>query len=90
MTSYSNVIQIFSFSRVPQNASVYFSRDFFGQSKSRVICLRIKIVQGKEQGKLIQNSNKFYTKNVVYKEDFEPCCQQVMRKQGYHTRYFDF
>ncbi len=28
------------------------------------------------------NSNKFYTKNVVYKEVFESCCQQVMRKQG--------
>ncbi len=41
-----------------------------------------KIIQGKEQGKLIQNSNKFYTKNVVYKEVFKSCCQQVMRKQG--------
>ncbi len=36
----------------------------------------------KKQGKLIQSSNKFYTKNVVYKEAFESCCQQVMRKQG--------
>ncbi len=31
---------------------------------------------------LIQNSNKFYNKNVVYNEVFESCCQQVMRKQG--------
>ncbi len=50
--------------------------------KNRVICLRIKIVQGKEQEKVIQNFNKFYTKNVVYKEVFESYCQQVMRKQG--------
>ncbi len=41
-----------------------------------------KIVQGKVQANLIQNSNIFYTKNVVYKEVFESCCQQVMRKQG--------
>ncbi len=51
-------------------------------SKNRVLCLRIKIVHGKEQGKLIQNSNTFYTKNVLYKEVFESCCQQVMRKRG--------
>ncbi len=36
----------------------------------------------KSKEKLIQNSNKFYTKNVVYKENFESCCPQVMRKQG--------
>ncbi len=50
-------------------------------SKNSVLCLRTKIVQGKEQGKLIQNYNKFYTKNVVYKEVFVSRCQQVMLKQ---------
>ncbi len=34
------------------------------------------------QGKPIQNTNKFYTKIIVYKKVFESCCQQVMRKQG--------
>jgi hypothetical protein len=39
----------------------------------------------KKTRKLIQNSNKLYTKNVVYKEVFESCCQQVVRKQGKWT-----
>ncbi len=49
------------------SAGVYFvfilnSKLLVFSSKNRVICLRIKIVQGKGQGKLIQNSNKIIPK----------------------------
>ncbi len=39
----------------------------------------------KRTRKANSNSNKFYTNNVAYKEVFESCCQQVMRKQGKST-----